>query len=529
MIMTIYIRLTIIFLFNFWIFNGKMLCYPKKKGDTMKKISLLLLFTLISLTMAGCKNTPVDVPNDVVVPIDCTLTPEDEQCMIDYLDIYYLNDLHGSLLESNDQIGMANIANFLITKQEANPENTIILAGGDMLQGTAISNYYDGLSTITLMNQMHFDAFTLGNHEFDWGLEVVTNYFDNDLLNGEANFPLLGANVFYKGTTTIPDGIEPYTIIQRGNYKVGIIGTMGYGLEYSIAGDKVADYEFALPVPIIEEYATYLRTEADCDFVLLVSHDSGTSLNVQASALSGDAKLDAIFNAHSHVDSVSSNLGIPILQAGSNGELLGYVRLNLENDTVSDFTLENLTYYSDPLLRSPNQVVLDLVTDYQEEIDLLFTTPLITTDEYLSKTDLSIWISKLMRTATGSDIGFQNSGGTRTNISDQTILNASVLYEIWPFDNVIMTAYIKGSEVKSLMKNLLYETDITSFDNDTYYKIATNDYVYYSDSYKYYFTDADAVTNTGILIRELAVDELALQGEMYSFFYRDNELLTQAD
>ncbi|MBN2605368.1 MAG: bifunctional metallophosphatase/5'-nucleotidase [Bacilli bacterium] len=487
----------------------------------MKKITLLLLLTIMTFGLFGCEKTPE------IIPVDCDVTPDHEECIVDYLDIYYLNDFHGAILETDDYIGAANIANFLITKQAENPENTIILAGGDMLQGSAMSNYYYGLSTITLMNQMHFDAFGIGNHEFDWGLEVVTNYFDDDETNGEANFPLLGANVFLKGTTTIPDGIEPYTIIERGDYKIGIIGTVAYGLEYAIAGSKIEDYEFAPPVPIIEEYATYLRTEADCDFIILISHDPGTTLNIQASALSGDAKLDAIFNAHSHSDYVSSNMGLPILQAGSNGKLVGYVRLNLENNAVSSFTLENLTYYSNPLLQTPNQTVLDLVNIYKAETDALFNSPLITTDEYLSKTDLSNWISKLMRTATDSDIGFQNSGGTRINVADQTVINNSVLYEIWPFDNVIITAYIKGSDVKTLMKNLISDTTITTFNDDTYYKIATNDYVF--DQYKDYFTNVNQITNTGILLRDLAKDEFTLQGNTYPFFYLDNPLLIEHD
>jgi len=484
----------------------------------MKKITLILLITLMSFGLIGCKKTPV------VIPVDCDVTPEHEECVIDYLDIYYLNDFHGSILETDDYIGFANISNFLITKKEQNPENTIILAGGDMLQGSAMSNYYYGLSTITLMNEMYFDAFGIGNHEFDWGLEVVTNYFDGDQLNGEANFPLLGANVYLKGTTTNPDGIEPYTIIERGEFKIGIIGTVAYGLEYAISGSKIEDYEFAAPVPIIEEYATYLRTEADCDFVILVSHDPGTTLNIQASALSGDAKLDAIFNAHSHSEYVSTNMGLPILQAGSNGKYVGYVRLNLTNSVVSSYTLENLTYYSDELLRSPNQTVLDLINVYKDETDAIFNSPLITTDEYLSKTDLSNWISKLMRASTDSDIGFQNSGGTRVNVDDQTIINNSVLYEIWPFDNVIITAYIKGSDVKTMMKNLLYDTDISNFNDETYYKIATNDYVF--DQYKDFFTNSNQITNTGVLLRDLAKDEFTLQGATYPYFYLDNPLLS---
>ena len=81
--------------------------------------------------------------------------------------------------------------------------------------------------------------------------------------------------MFFEGTSIIPDGIAPYTIIERDGMKIGIIGTMGYGLERSIATSKIAGYEFADPVPIISEYAYHLRTVENVDIVLVVSHDSG--------------------------------------------------------------------------------------------------------------------------------------------------------------------------------------------------------------------------------------------------------------
>ena len=159
----------------------------------MKKLLLLTLLLLMSFSLIACDSNTDD-------PIIDDFDPTD----IGYLDIYYMNDFHGSILEdSPDEIGLSNIGNFLISQKEAQPNNTIILAGGDMLQGSALSNYYQGLSTIELMNEMYFDAFTVGNHEFDWGIDVVTSYFDGNDANGEANFPLLGANIFLKNTTTI--------------------------------------------------------------------------------------------------------------------------------------------------------------------------------------------------------------------------------------------------------------------------------------------------------------------------------------
>ena len=482
----------------------------------MKKLLLLTLLLFTSISLIACDTNSND-DNPIIDDFD----PSD----IGFLDIYYLNDFHGAILEdSPDEMGFANIANFLITQKEANPNNTIILAGGDMLQGSALSNYYDGLSTIELMNEMSFDAFTVGNHEFDWGIDVVTNYFDGNDDNGEANFPLLGANVFYKDTTTIPEHIDPYVIIERGDLKIGIIGTIGYGLEYSIATSKIEDYEFASPVQIIKDITFDLRTNQDVDIVLVASHDTGATLNSQIALGEGDYKIDAIFNGHSHSAYAATNLGIPVVQSGSNGEYVGHVRLEFTSNLLVNHSAENIGFYDNESLRSPNDIVAEIIAFYQLETDELFNTPLITTGEYLSQTDLSNWIARMMRISTGADIGFQNSGGTRTSVRDDEVLTLAVLYQIWPFDNVVKTVYLTGAQIKTQMNYLLYDTEITNFDNDTLYKVATNDYTF--DKTSNPFIDGIDPFNTGIVLRDLAESELIKQGLVYDLFYIDNTIIT---
>ena len=500
----------------------------------MKKFIIVLLLFFTSFGLIACKNEE-DSPRD----IDCELYPthidclEDEDPIVDedpintnYIDIYYMNDLHGAILPNDEQMGLAAIANFLITKKLENPDNTVILSGGDFLQGSALSNYYDGLSTINIMNEMYFDGFTLGNHEFDWGLEVVTNYFDDDETNGEANFPLLGANVFYKGTTTIPEGIDPYTIIERGNIKIGIIGTMGYGLENSIATSKVEDYEFAYPVPIIESYASYLRVSEGVDIVIVVSHDSG-NINSDVAAFTGDAKVDAIFNAHSHNDYTQDSLGIPIVQSGAYGEFVGHVRLVLHESNIISFSMDNLIENDSELFESTNITVQNIIEAYQLETDPIFNTHIITSDDYLDRGELTYWIAEVMRVTTNSDIAFHNYGGTRVPISDGVSINLGVLYTVFPFDNVVKTVMLTGSQItqfKSSGDGTYYHTIIDEFEPDTYYKVATNDYIF--DKVLYPFISGVDVINTGLLLRDLAEQEMILQSYLYSTFNVTNDILS---
>lgn len=323
----------------------------------MKKITLLILFILILIS--GCK------PKEEL-PEESPLT---------YLDIYYLNDFHGAIEKDSPNLGIAYIANYIEQKRLDNPNGTILLAGGDMLQGSALSNYYEGKSTLSIMEEMNFDAIVAGNHEFDWGIDIVTENFLGD---GALSFPLLGANIFHKSTNDLVEGIDPYTIITRGDLKVGVIGIMGDGLESSIATSKVSAYSFERSLEMVKYYASYLRDDENVDYVIVLMHDPG-GINGQIDALTGSEKVDIIFNSHDHQKNISrlSN-GTLSIKSGAYGQAIGHVRINV---FTNQMTGVNIT--SDPLLNTPNSAVQTLIDGYKLETDEIFLTPIMNAGDLL--------------------------------------------------------------------------------------------------------------------------------------------------
>lgn len=476
----------------------------------LKKL-LSVLMVLLVVTLSAC--TSDDTPDN-----------QHEDVVIDHLNIYYVNDTHGALTSSGSRMGMAAIGNLLINQKQANPHNTIILSGGDMLQGSALSNYYKGESTLRIMNESLFDAMVIGNHEFDWGLETVTNYFNPSHENYIAEFPLLGANVFHKGTLDMPEGIDPYVILERGQLRIGIIGIIGYGLESSISRQYVEDYEFAEPLNIVKETTAYLRGEEDVDVVILLTHDAGY-VNQYTNEFIGDYKIDAIFNAHSHrIESDYLN-GIPTLQSGAYGSHVGHIRFDINEKVITDSTMNQLTKLNEPLLTSNHPGVQILLNQYVFETDQIFNEPIIYNPNALSRDDLTLWMSTLMRVSTNADIGFHNSGGTRADISGNDDITLSTLYNVWPFDNEVVTVYLTGSEIKTLMNTMSgYSTDVINFIDDELYKVATNDFLYYHESYP--FNSGSNVTMTRLYLRDLAASELALQAIAYGDFDLNNAILS---
>lgn len=469
----------------------------------------LTLIFIILITLMGCS------PKINEIDEQPSIQP------LSYLDIYYLNDFHGAIEKDSPNLGVAYLANYVEQKRLDNPNGTLLLAGGDMLQGSALSNYYQGQSTLTIMNQMKFDAMVVGNHEFDWGIEVVTQNFLGDQA---LSFPLLGANIFHKNTNDLVEGINPYTIITRGDFKIGIIGIMGDQLESSIATSKVSSYSFERSLEMVKFYASYLREDENVDYVIVLMHDAG-GINSQIDALSGSENVDIIFNAHDHQKNISRlPNGTLTVKSGSTGQAIGHVRIDL---ATSQMTGVNIS--SDTLFNTPNAEVQTLIDQYKLETDEIFLTPIMNAGEYMSKDELTEWVANLMRVRSNADIAFHNTGGTRASINQGEVINYSKIYEILPFDNIIKSAYILGSEVKKMMSDqgLRYSTLKSSFDDHTFYLVATNDYIY--DQISRPFITAEQQFYNGDIVRDLMRDELLLQKDLFDAFYMSNKFQIQPD
>ncbi len=440
------------------------------------------------------------------------------------LTIYTINDFHGAISETDGAYGIARFGEYMIKAKEKSPNETILLSAGDMFQGTGLSYYNQGKSVVELMNMIKFDAMTIGNHEFDWSLDTILAYRDGNIKNGEADFPFLGANIIQKSRNDLPDYVEPYTIIERGGLIIGIIGYIGYGLESDIATQMIEDYKFLMPVDIIADYASMLRNEKDCDVVIALGHDGTDATNSSLAALTGDEQIDAIINGHLHENNTSmittiDGRKVPVVQAGSSGEYVGIINfeVNQENKTLSNpsvLTIEMTS--SKPQNNSLNKYVKRL----EKETAPFFNKVIGTSETKITVYDVRQWGPNILQKELNVDIAFANSGGIRADAfpiyANQDITIAKI-YQIMPFDNLIKTCKLLGSDIKKLLENsglVASESFIRSgneviingktlFDNQ-YYNVATIDYVF--DKAEYPFLKGIDITNSNKLYRDLMIE-----------------------
>lgn len=442
--------------------------------------------------------------------------------------IYSINDFHGAIEEENGKYGAARISGFIKNDIESNSDAaTIVLSSGDMFQGSAISNHTRGEIVVDIMNEIGYDAMTIGNHEFDWGLETVLKYNDGDQSNGEANFPFLGCNILDRRTNTLPIGVEPYVVVEEKGIKIGIIGYMGQGLETSIATAMVENYYFADPVLYVKKYAEVLRTEEECDIVIASGHDGDVFVNRQLAALYGDSTIDAIINGHTHArysDSLvrADGVSISTIQSGTGGEYIGVTTLTIDPETqkVTEGMAVNRAMSASI---NVDPIVKQMVDDIVIETAPVFKRELCTAGANISQVAGCLWAADALLEYTNCDVAFINSGGIRNNafpIQAGEKVTVSKVFEIMPFDNTVKMTMLKGKYIRGLLKSsgIVNSTNVTGssssdfcingelIEDEKLYLVAAVDYIFDQTQYPFqYGTDTVA---TGILFRDILINNL---------------------
>ena len=402
------------------------------------------------------------------------------------VDFYSVNDLHGKFFDTDDQPGVDELTTFFKAAQAANP-NTVLLSTGDMWQGSSESNLTKGLILTDWMNELDFAAMTLGNHEFDWGVEAI-------LANAElAEFPILAINIYERDTNTLADYCTPSVLVDKGEVQIGIIGAIG-NCYSSISADKVQDYYFVLDdalTKLVKAESEALRAQG-ADIIVYAMHDGGGAYDY---SLSGDY-VDIVFEGHSHQNYVKKDSeGIYHLQGGGDNDGITHAvaKVNSVTGTVIVTTAEYMptsryqSFEDDSIVKQLGEKYADQLAAGNEMLG--YNAQKRYSEQILQKVaDLYLAYGQ-QRWGEKYDIVL--GGGFLSARSPYDLDKGEVYYSdlqmILPFDNQIQLCSIKGSELLSKFINTSnsryyislsdYGTDIkNSIDKNATYYIITDTY-----------------------------------------------------
>ncbi len=253
------------------------------------------------------------------------------------LVILHTNDTHSqveptdkSTLKTADMGGYARRMG-VIKKIRSEEKNVLLFDAGDFSQGTPYFNFFNGRVEIDALNRMQYDAATLGNHEFDNGIDTLAVILKN------ARFPLISSN-YELEYTPIKNLIQPYLILKKFGLKIGIMA-LNVEPKSLIIESNYRGLVYRDPIEKAKETSAFLKNKQKCDLIICLSHlgSDSTSVDVNDFTIAHQTKyIDIILGGHSHslLEKTKTNNAngkkVIIAQMGKSGLYLGRIDIELE-------------------------------------------------------------------------------------------------------------------------------------------------------------------------------------------------------
>ena len=254
------------------------------------------------------------------------------------LVILHTNDTHSTIIPLNPNLDNKDLAGRggflrrvnLVKEERSLHPNLLLFDSGDFSQGSGYYTLFKGEVEIGLMNQMGYDAVTIGNHEFDFGMENMAKLFRM------ATFPIVCSN--YDCTGTILEGlVKPYITLKREGVKIGVFA-LAPPMKGLVFDGNCEGITYLDPAETAQKYIDILRKQEKCDLVICISH-LGWEVSVYPDEkfLSLTEGCDLVLGGHTHtymptLEYAPDKNGklIPVDQNGKHGAFVGKLILNLE-------------------------------------------------------------------------------------------------------------------------------------------------------------------------------------------------------
>lgn len=396
--------------------------------------------------------------------------------MADYsLTVLHTNDFHarfepiskydsGCSAEDNTEgkcFGGSARLQTAIEEARSRTNNSILVDGGDQFQGTLFYTYYKGALAAEMMNQMGYDAMTVGNHEFDDGPEVLRGFMD------AVNFPVLMSNADVSGEPLLHDKLAKSTVIERGGEKLGLIGLTPQDTdELASPGPNVI---FTDPVQAVQGEVDKL-TEMGVNKIIVLSH-SGYGVDQKVAAET--TGVDIIVGGHTNTLLSNTNEraegpyptmvgSTAIVSAYAYGKFLGELNVTFDDDgNITEAKGEPLIMDGGVHEHEATKARIAEAAAPLEEIRqrVVANTAEAIDGERGSCRAMECAMGNIIADAMldrvkdqGIQIAIQNGGGIRASIDAGDVTMGEVL-TVLPFQNTLSTFQVSGETIVAALEN----------------------------------------------------------------------------
>ncbi|MGV9832890.1 bifunctional metallophosphatase/5'-nucleotidase [Nocardia niigatensis] len=442
----------------------------------------------LTLLVAGCGGGGGGTPaNSPAVPL--VSTGDLPAAQPGEVHLFGINDLHGNLQPpdgTNGKVGAytaggaAYLAAHLARLRAAYPDSAIVSAGDNIGAGPLVSSLFHDEPTIDFLNSVGVAASAVGNHEFDHGVAELRRLQQggcaaDGCTPGEpfagAKFPYLAANVT-DGNGQLPPDLKPWTMLELGGHKIGVIGVVTTDTEHIVLPDGIRGYRFGDEADAIAKYVPEMKA-AGAETVVALMHDGGAqqtrggpvdyngcagiSPDVRALARHTDAAVSVLFTAHSHQAYNCELDGKVVTQAASFGRLVTDVSLRFHDGKV-DAKAVNRVVTRDV---TPAPAAAQLVDYFAGQAKPLAervigntTAPVLAEPAPAGDSPLGDVIADAMldaMTKVQAVAAFMNPGGVRAGLTGGNVTYEQA-YTVQPFGNQIVAVALTGQQILNLLE-----------------------------------------------------------------------------
>ena len=354
--------------------------------------------------------------------------------------------------------GIAQLAT-LISQTRAAATTAFLFDAGDIFTGT-LAKRTRGAVAFDLMSAMDYDAMVIGNHEFEYGWQVLAKQ------KNRVAFPVLGANLFYKDTQH--PFAQPWAIIERNGVRVGVIGVMGRDAATALIPSNIAGLDVHDPVEVVRQHVNTLRAEVD--LIVVLTHQGPTAPmqtdkeadpevqrgNAANLALAGAVPgIDVIFGGHTDAGTPEPlrhpDTGTVVMQTFGQGQNLGWLQIDLSGKQEPQGKLIHVRTRS----LEPDPTVSARLAQYRQQHPDLYqvagSTTLPMTRRYYRESSIGSLLADILAQASGAPIGLMPSGALRKDLPGGEVRKVDLL-DTFPFEDRVGVVEVSGALLKQIIE-----------------------------------------------------------------------------
>lgn len=464
------------------------------KNKKRNIIILIVCIILIACIVIFAVN-PMDKPKP-------DPTPEQAGTGEYRLPIFETSDIHGALIEGYEEPFGYKVAYIADKVNDArrdgdrlDPDKVILLDGGDIYQGNYVSLLSKGEAMSAVYDAMQYDAVTVGNHEFDWGLDTVIDadgtmrdytLDDKSCIN---SIPFLCCNIYkdgekvgFAGDYVILDKTAEDTSGGKKKVRVAVIG-MADDYSLSIARKKFLNLGYSIKTDYdeVNKLAQDLEESGQCDAVILLAHGDADKI---ANALGDATSIDLVLGGHVHKNKNDrTDWGLRYLSPSGNANSYTYDELVFENDGKGGVQIkenadddayyyqttedENILLDKKENAEELDRKIIDITNEYMDRVGPLleekigYITEPVTKDLIEGSTDrvssAGNFVCNALIRGANVDVAFMNKSGVRANLyipkgEDHRNVTLKDLFSMVPFDDIVYIYELTYEDLLNVME-----------------------------------------------------------------------------